>query len=333
MKHLFIDTNVYLTFYHFSSDDLEELRKLLVAVDNHKIRLYITRQVIDEFRRNRETRIADALRIFTEQKMPDQFPQICKAYDQYNTLRRLLKSFSKARAQLLDALKSDIDSNRCGADIITNGLFDKAKLLEPDDDVVEAAKRRVSLGNPPGTRNSHGDAMNWELLLKHFPDDKELHFITEDTKDYSSKIERGRLSEFLRTEWQEHGKSALHYYTKLSDFLRNEFPNIKLASELEKELAISDFANSGSFASTKSAIRKLRRITGFSDSEIREIVEASTTNNQIYWIHDDDIVRDFLLSTVNGREEALDPELLEEFCSIYEDQIEDDSAEEEESPF
>jgi hypothetical protein len=27
--HLFIDTNIYLAFYHFSSDDLEELKKLL----------------------------------------------------------------------------------------------------------------------------------------------------------------------------------------------------------------------------------------------------------------------------------------------------------------
>jgi predicted nucleic acid-binding protein len=333
MKHLFIDTNIYLTFYHFSTDDLEELRKLLVAVDNNKIKLYITKQVIDEFRRNREAKIADALKIFDSQKLPDQFPQICKAYEEYKTLRGLLKSFSKARAQLLEALKSDIDSNKCGADIITNGLFDKAKLLELDDDVVEAAKNRVSLGNPPGTKNSYGDSINWELLLKHFPDDKELHFITEDTKDYSSKIERGRLSEFLRIEWQEHGKSTLHYYTKLSDFLRNEFPNIKLASELEKELAINSFANSASFSSTKSAIRKLSKITDFSDSEIIEIVEASTTNNQIYWIHDDYIVKDFLLGIVNGREDALDPELLEEFYSIYGDEVAEDSAEEEESLF
>jgi predicted nucleic acid-binding protein len=333
MKHLFIDTNIYLTFYHFSSDDLEELKKLLVAVDNGKIKLYITKQVIAEFRRNREAKIADALRIFNSQKLPNQFPQICKSYAQYNILRELLRAFSDVRTQLLDALKNDIDSNTCGADIITSGLFGKANLLELDDDVLEAAKNRVSLGNPPGSNNSYGDSINWELLLKHFPGDKELHFITEDTKDYSSRIEKGRLSEFLRIEWQEHGKSILHYYTKLSDFLRNEFPNIKLASELEKELAISSFANSASFASTKSAIRKLRRITEFSDSEIREIVEASTTNNQIYWIHEDQIVKDFLLGIIRGREDAINSKLLEEFYGIYGNEAEAESIEDEDLPF
>ena len=333
MKHLFIDTNIYLTFYQFSSDALEELKKLLVAVNNKRIKLYITKQVINEFRRRREATIANALKIFSSQKLPDQFPQICKAYAEYDTLRGLLESFSNVRTQLLDVLKRDIDSNKCGADIVTNGLFDKANLLELDDDVIEAAKNRVSLGNPPGSNNYYGDSINWELLLKHFPDDEELHFITEDTKDYSSKIEKGRLSEFLSIEWQEKGKSTLHYYTKLSDFLHNEFPNIDLASELEKELAINSFADSPSFSSTKSAIRKLAKITDFSDSAIIEIIEAATTNNQIYWIHNDSIVKNFLLGIIKGREDALDSKLLEEFNRIYREEVEADSTEEEDLPF
>ena len=333
MKHLFIDTNIYLTFYHFSSDDLEELKKLLVAVDNKKIQLYITEQVINEFRRNREAKIADALKIFNSQKLPDQFPQICKSYEEYNTLRELLKSFSKTRAQLLEILRDDIDSNECGADKIINGLFDKATILELDDDILEAAKNRVILGNPPGINNSYGDSVNWELLLKHFPDDEDLHFITEDTKDYSSKIEKGKLSEFLSLEWQDKGKSSLYYYTKLSDFLRSEFPNIKLASELEKELAINSFASSSKFSSTKSAIRKLRNFTEFSDSEMIEIIEASTTNNQIYWIGNDSIVKNFLLGIIKGRGDVLDSKVLEEFNSIYREELEAVSTEEEELPF
>lgn len=333
MKHLFIDTNIYLTFYHFSSDDLEELKKLLVAVDNEKIKLYITQQVINEFRRNREAKIADALKFFNAQKLPDQFPQIFRAYEEYKTLRELLKLFSEARAALLATLTSDIDSNNCGADVIINGLFDKANIIELDDDIVEAAKIRVSLGNPPGIKNSYGDSINWELLLKHFPVDEELHFITEDTKDYSSKIEKGRLSEFLNLEWQENGKSTLYYYTKLSDFLRKEFPNIKLASELERELAINSFASSPNFANTKSAIRKLKNFTDFTDSEIIEIIEASTTNNQIYWIRSDSIVHNFLVGIIKGREDALDSELLEEFNNIYREELEPDSTQGDELPF
>jgi predicted nucleic acid-binding protein len=329
MKHLFIDTNIYLTFYHFSSDDLEELKKLLVAVDNKKIRLYLTQQVISEFRRNRETKIADALKIFNSQKPPDQFPQICKAYEEYEELKKLLKLFSKARAQLLEKLRNDIDSNQCGADKIINGLFDKSIKLEITEDILESAKKRVSLGNPPGSNNSLGDSINWELLLTNFPNDKDLHFITEDTKDFSSKIEKSRISEFLNLEWQENGKSKLFYYTKLSDFLRIEFPNIKLASELEKELAIDSLVNSGSFSSTKSAIKKLVYYLDFSNSEIREIIEASTTNNQIYWIGTDSIVKDFLLNIINNKEDILESKVLEEFNNIYRGESQTDSTEEE----
>ena len=93
MENLFIDTNVYLTFYHFSSDDLEELKKLSVAVENKRIRLYVTEQVVNEYWRNRESKIADALKIFSAQSLPNQFPQICQAYEEYNRLRAILQEF------------------------------------------------------------------------------------------------------------------------------------------------------------------------------------------------------------------------------------------------
>jgi hypothetical protein len=39
--HLFIDTNILLSFYHFANDDLEELEKLIVLVKEKKVMLYI----------------------------------------------------------------------------------------------------------------------------------------------------------------------------------------------------------------------------------------------------------------------------------------------------
>jgi PIN domain len=70
--NLFIDTNIYLTFYHYSSDDLEELKKLAVAIKSGEITLYSTQQIQDEFKRNRESKIADALKRFNEQKLGTQ---------------------------------------------------------------------------------------------------------------------------------------------------------------------------------------------------------------------------------------------------------------------
>jgi hypothetical protein len=329
MKNLFIDTNIYLTFYHFSSDDLEELKKLSVAVDNNKIKLYITDQVMNEFRRNREAKIADALKIFTDQKLPDQFPQMCKVYDEYHELRDLLKEWWKIREQLLDKLRRDIDSNQCGADKIIESLFDVAENLEIDEDIMEKAKNRVALGNPPGKENSYGDSINWELLLQKVPSGQDLHLVTGD-QDYSSKIARSKLSEFLNHEWERAKESKIFYYTKLSDFLRNEFPDIELASELEKELAIRDLVSSPNFSSTHKAIRKLSKFADFSDAEVIELIEASIDNDQIYWISDDSDVRLFLFRIIEGKEDILEPELLDRFNEIYRAESEENSNEDDE---
>ena len=60
--NLFIDTNIFLSFYHLSSADLEELRKLVVLIDQGRLKLYLPSQVVDEFRRNRDNKIADAIK-------------------------------------------------------------------------------------------------------------------------------------------------------------------------------------------------------------------------------------------------------------------------------
>jgi len=317
MKHLFIDTNIYLTFYHFSSDDLEELNKLSVAVENERIKLYITKQVIAEFRRNREGKIADALKRFTAQRLPDQFPQICKAYEEYNGLKENLKEFERAKGQIIEKLKSDIEAKQLGADKIIDSLFDVAAILETDENIIEKAKTRVTLGNPPGKRDSYGDSINWELLLDKVPNGKDLHLITDD-QDYASKIDKYKLAEFLDCEWRETKESKILYYRRLSDFFHSQFPDIKLASELEKELNISNLISSPNFVSTHLAISKLLRYTNFSDSEVKEIIEASITNSQIYWIKDDPDVKPFLINLIRGKENVLEPEVLEEFNRIYE---------------
>ena len=80
---IFIDTNVYLKFYHYSNDELEELRKLIVLIEQEEITLYVPRQVYNEFTRNREVKIADALKTFKEDKLNNSFPIFLKEYPEY----------------------------------------------------------------------------------------------------------------------------------------------------------------------------------------------------------------------------------------------------------
>ena len=55
---LFIDTNIFLSFYEFTKDDLEELKKLSRMLAEDELTLLLPSQVVDEFWRNRDERIA-----------------------------------------------------------------------------------------------------------------------------------------------------------------------------------------------------------------------------------------------------------------------------------
>ena len=95
--HLFIDTNVYLKFYHFSNDDLEELSKLKVLMDNDQLELHLPEQIADEFNRNRDTKLEDSLKTFNQSKLSTQFPQFCKGYKEYETLKKLIKDYDREK--------------------------------------------------------------------------------------------------------------------------------------------------------------------------------------------------------------------------------------------
>lgn len=334
LKSIFLDTNVYLGFYSFTSEDLEELKKLSVAI-NKKIKLFTTDQVLNEFKRNRENKIKDALHHLEKQKLPNKYPQLCRAYPEYQELRDCLKKYSTTNQRMIEKIRSESRENKLAADLIISNLFASSNVIKTDRTTIENACVRVTLGNPPGKSNSHGDAINWELLLSNVPDKEDLFFITDD-KDYFSAIDPSKLSYFLSEEWEQRKKSKIYCYRRLSEFLNIDFPDIKLAADLERVLAIKELMNSKSFANTKSAIRKLSKYDDFSILELNEIIAASTSNNQIYWIKDDSSVMPFLFNLVNGREDDLDPENYDDFNQLYEyDQfkLESEASNDEDIPF
>ena len=90
---LFIDTNIFLSFYHLSGEDLEELKKLAVLLQRKEICLFLPEQVVQEFHRNRDSKIADAIKKLREQKLDVQFPRLCKDYPEYLKLRDFLREY------------------------------------------------------------------------------------------------------------------------------------------------------------------------------------------------------------------------------------------------
>lgn len=309
--NLFIDTNILLSFYHLTGEDLEELKKLAVLLQKKEIHLLLPAQVVQEFRRNRDAKIADALKKLREQKLDFQFPQLCKDYREYKKLRMLQKEYEKTHAELLSQVASDVEAQKLKADLIIEGLFSAAKVLATTPQLVASARLRMDLGNPPGKEGSLGDALNWESLLEHAPELEPLHFVTDD-RDYASPLASTPFNAFLRAEWQSRKDADLIAYKRLSGFFKSEFPQIHLASEIEKDLLIKKLAISGNFANTHDVIAQLNQFSEFTVAQVNAILSAVLTNNQVGWIATDEDVRAFLKGAIAGKEKQLDQEALTE---------------------
>jgi predicted nucleic acid-binding protein len=199
--NLFIDTNIFLSFYHLTSEDLEELRKLAVLLDQKKVSLYITDQVCAEFARNRESKISDAIKRLTDQRLNLQFPQLCKDYPEYSELRDLQKNYEAVHSALLEKVDRDVAEHTLKADKTIQELFGKANVLKTSAELIEKARLRIQIGNPPGKEGSLGDAISWEALLEECPEGQDLFFVTDD-RDYVSVLNESLFKEFLFDEWK-----------------------------------------------------------------------------------------------------------------------------------
>lgn len=317
--NLFIDTNVFLHFYHYSGDDLAELDKLAVLIKNSDLNLFIPDQVQDEFYRNRDNTIADALKEFRKEKLDKQFPQMTKPFDEYVKMREAIKLYEESKQLLLAKLKTDILADNLIADRVIKSLFASAKRIPLNADLVQKAKMRFDLGNPPGKNNSYGDAINWEALLKTVPDNQELIFISDDS-DYYSEVNSELFNPYLLKEWQKKKKSTIRHFKNLASFFRENFPEIKLANELEKNLLIEQLASSGSFAFTHTILAKLSDNNDFTREQINDIVLACISNRQIYWIAKDPDIDDNISKIVLKHSELIDPDLFDQFIELYGDE-------------
>jgi hypothetical protein len=310
--HFFIDTNIYLKFYHYSNDDLEELNKLLVLLDNNKVELYLPEQVINEFERNRDNKLADALKTFNLNKISNQFPQFCKEYKEYGILKKIMKDYEHEKQILLKNVMFAIDTSSLKADKIINLLFKRANVIAISSELVEKSKLRFDLGNPPGKNKSYGDALNWESLLENVEDGNDIYFIADD-KDYFSEINNSNFNAFLLNEWLKRKNTKIKFYKTLSDFFKDVLPDIKLATELEKDLLISELDSSLNFYTSRNILKKLSKLDSFSCEQINQIITSSINNTQVLWISEDLDINEYLYNYIETYSDKIDAELLKEF--------------------
>lgn len=303
--NVFLDTNVYLSFYELSSDDLEELKKLSVLVREGGIRLHLPSQVEDEFNRNREVRIASTLKRLREQDTGLQLPQLARQYDEFDKLVKTNKNFARILKKLIQAVRDDALARQLEADSLVEELFAVADKIPIKKEDIVSAQLRVDSGNPPGKKGSIGDALIWQALLRHVRKGTNLHLITDDG-DFYSPLDRSAVSEFLRQEWEDTNNSDVQLFNRISSFFAEHFPEIELATELEKDLLIRQLGESGSFIETHSTVAKLSHFSDFTRDQVNAMVVAAVTNSQVYYIARDPMIHAFLSRVVEGREDIIE---------------------------
>ncbi len=290
---LFIDTNVFLSFYHLTSEDLEELEKLAVLIENKEITLLLPQQVIDETTRNRATKIVDSFETFRKWKFARAFPAYCKNYAQYAKMKGAQKDLEKLHSEMVGAIQADIQERELAADKLLQRLFGIANQINRTPEILAAARERVELGNPPGKKGSFGDAINWECLLATVRSRTPLIMIADDS-DFYSPLDASKINEFLDCEWKQKKDSDVTFHRNLSSFFREHYPNINLKTEQEKDALIESLSASPNFASTHSLIAALSTYDVFTLKQAEDIARACLNNTQVRWIIDDSDVHDFV---------------------------------------
>jgi predicted nucleic acid-binding protein len=296
--HLFVDTNVFLSFYAVANDDLEQLNKIVEIIKTGEIKLYVTQQVEREWLRNREGKIVASLAELRDYKLNPKIPRFMDDYQEISKLRIMFKEAEQLRTAALKRARTEAEEFRIAADELIQRVFRAAHILHTTTDILAAAQNRMAIGDPPGKADSLGDRINWEHLLAAVPQYCDLHIISKDG-DFSSPLTKDTPSFPLQAEWQLRKQAKLHLHTELRPFLRSHFPQFRFARDIAKAHALTQLATSKHFTLTMKAILALDAHFDLIDKEdVKKIMDAGLNNSNVFGNGHDSRIRDFYAKVV-----------------------------------
>lgn len=293
---LFLDANIFLDFYRFGGDDIQEMGKLVSLIRDKEIEVLKNNYLSDEVARMREATLANSFAELKSTKYNVKAPNYCERMSEYSELKTLLKEINKVHAKLLSETESKIAKKALPADKLIHEIMEKATEIQITDEVLAKARGRRDLNNPPGKKGEIGDAVHWEALLSD-KRVKRLDIVSNDG-DFESELEPGKIKAFLEDEWKKRKPGAVarvELFKSLTDYFKTRYPQIKLTDEVEKRNLVQRLMASPNFATTHSVISELSRYSYFTQGQVAQMFEALIENNQVAWIAEDEDVRGFYL--------------------------------------
>jgi len=239
-------------------------------------------------------------------------------YPNVDKYQKAVKSLKTFHNKLIERAKKDALAEELPADKLFSALIAVSSPIKATKDDLKAARERTERNDPPGKEGSFGDRLNWELLLAHVPEGADIHIVSKDG-DFASSIDGTKPHPVLLKEWKSINKAELYLHTELRTFLAAHFPDIKVATDIEKRNAINRLKESGSFERTHAAISKLAEFADLlTAAEVDELVEAALENSQIRWIGTDPDVSVFFQKIVEPRLGKYPKERQAEIATVFE---------------
>ena len=206
MRRIYIDANIYLRFYLL---DQPLFQKILPAVSGIEKEIFVTKQIVDEVKRNKiNAFLAHAGNFFAQIPKSPNLP----SFDSVKDTQK-----AKDWRKKMSALKSDIEncsteykaSIKAMAHSIANSSDPVSIQLEkifrsaasPSETQLQRARLRKEVGNPPGKRSDPlGDQISWEQFLDQCKKDGSVWIITRDGDFFDVLIDELRLKPTLEND-------------------------------------------------------------------------------------------------------------------------------------
>jgi len=293
MKNIFIDAQIWLSLYDFSSDDLDQFGKLKDLIVHGDVKIILTEQVRDEVMRNRENKLKDVLTKTENIKFST--PVLYQGYKtEYESLRKSIVAADKTNRELRTKIRHDIEKQTLPQDKLIKEFFDISTVLQSSKEALDKAVIRCKIiGNPPRKDDKCGDAITWETLLEQYENKSDMFFISGD-KDFRSVVDETRMNQFLVNEWEKIKESKIFFYSSLTAFFSKHLTDIKLETQKKKEDLIDELHRSGSFQETHDIIKRMNFYLSWSKEQVYRIAKAMRTNSQVAWILTDDDLIEFV---------------------------------------
>lgn len=295
--HVFIDANIFLSFYHFTNEDLNQLEKVFVSQEKGELSIYLSDYLMDEFERNRENRIAAALKQFLDFKPSISMPYFMKDFEEYTGIQGEIKSIQEKLSSIHTKTLDAVSKRELAADKLMKDIVEKATIRNYNIELYNQALMRSRLNRPPGKKDSLGDSLNWLHLREAVPDGEDIHIVSADG-DFYSPINREEISSYLANEWSDKKNGKVFGYRTLGKFVSQNYGGSELAFDGEKYKFLSNLEHSGSFSQTHAIIADLQKYVYFSKDDAEKIIEICLANGQVGSIDTDHDVSGFLRRSI-----------------------------------